>query len=603
MFDNFSKTNYYLNGQTVEVTDIFKNIKLDFSNFLNYTTKKNQKGLRPDQFSYEVYNDPKKFWLLLLANDIKNPFTQWNQGQSTFLKQNEAEYDTYVFQFANTSKYLPGNTLYYGKNATDSYLGISLINIQENDIIVYSVGDNSDRFTSFGAGQIYSSTSCGTPHFGQSLIPTNFANRNDVVKISAGGNVTSCTDSMGRIWSWGEPIGLTKNGWIQNERLYNSPDSGYEILDTTKNKIIGTKSNTWNCFGDGCTSTISYPVSEPATISKVSFTKGNIFSGIVLFTNGSIQTYGGITHTTVNSTYSDIGCSDTYCLGLVQTGPSGQGKVVEFNYSGVSTGLVPSITPKVTKIACGKTHSLLLDENGTINTIGTNDKNRLNLSTTKTYTDINAGEYFSVGIDSDANLVVAGEILQNSGSCSGATAYIGISTINGTYNTLACGDNHVICLGSGTSKQYSGRVIRTDLDYKRVFVKSYTAPDFNPVLFDDPAGTNINIFRNSGLITNIQHQLLSIDTYVNTTQYVKDQQNNTVLNISENDGLLWKNTFIVNYKNAENLDYFMTPFKLQIQKLNTDIKMIDINVLYTLEKTLKDQLPTENKIYIKLSEL
>jgi hypothetical protein len=604
MFENFSKVNYYLNGQTLEVTDIFKSIKLDFSNFLDYTTKKNENGSRPDQFSNEVYGDPKKYWTIFLANDIKNPFKDWTQGQASLEKQNEAEYDSYVFQFANTSKYLPGNTAYYSINSTDSYLGVDLSSIKNDDVIVYSLGNNSDKFTCFGAGQVYSSVVCGAPHYGQALIPTNFKNRNDVTTVSAGGNVSASLDSIGRIWMWGQPIGFTNSQTQISEdgRLYNTVLNSFQKLNTTKNKITGSLDSSWTCIGNGCTSTISYPVNEAQTISKLAFTKDNDFSGLVLLQDGSINSYGGITHTEAHSTYSDIDCSDSYCLGIVADVGASEGKVIEFNYTGINSGLVPTITPKITKIACGKTHTILLDENGNIHTIGTNEKNRLDLPSDRTYTQIGAGEYFSAGIDSDSNLVLTGEILQNSGSCSGSTAYVAISAISGTYDTISCGDNHILCLGSGTSKQYFGRVVNVDTDYKRVFVKGYTAPDLASILYADPSGTNVTIFRNQNLITNIQHQLLSIDSYVNTAQYIIDA-NNTVINVTDNNGTLWKTEFIINYQNANSLNTYITPYKLKIDKINTNLKLIDLNKIYSLEQSIKEQVSIENKIYIKMSEL
>lgn len=609
MFDNFSKIDYFLSGQTVEVTDIFKSIKLDFTDFLGYSTRKNEKGLRPDQFSNQVYSDPKLFWTILLANDIKNPFKDWSQGQATLVKQNEAEYDSYVFQFANNSKYLPGNTLYYQENVTDAYLGISLDNIQEDDIIVYSLGNNSDRFTSFGAGQIASEVSCGYPHYGQALIPQNFLNRNNTIKTSASGSLTAAivgsspTASGGNLYVWGEPVGLTKNGMTVQGRLY-SYGGQWNSVDVANNKVLASGLNNvvWYCWGDGCTGTLTYPVGEQNLIKKLAFTKGNAFSGLVLLDDNTLSTYGGITATFPNITFSDIACTNNYCLGIVADAGVDEGKVIEFNYTGTPTPIVPAIGPKVTKLACGRTHSLLLDETGTIHTIGTNEKGRLDLPTDKVYTDIGAGEYFSAAIDSDQNLILSGEILQNSGSCSGSTAYIPITTIDGKYDKLACGDNHVICIGSGTSKQYFGRVTRVDNDYKRIFVKAYTAPDLNTVNFTDPSGTNITVFRNNNLIKNIQHQLYSIDSYVNTPQYITNTEN-TVIDVKQNNGEIWKTDYILNYKNAENLPQYITPIKLKIEKINTDIKLVNLDKLYTLQTLLTDQFRTENKIYIKMSDL
>jgi len=233
MFDNFSKINYKLSGKTLEFTDIFKSIKINTENSTDISTK-TISGSRPDQFSNLIYNDPKLFWVTLLLNNIKNPFTEWSGSVAAKTQQNEQNYDTKIFQFANTSRYLSGNTLNFNENELDSYSGIDLSNIQQDDIILFQTGSGSFELKTYGAGEIPANTSCGYPHFGQAAIPDNFLNRNNIIQISCGKNITACLDDLGYIWAWGEDIGLEASGFSLNGRLYRSATGQYKFIDTPK---------------------------------------------------------------------------------------------------------------------------------------------------------------------------------------------------------------------------------------------------------------------------------------------------------------------------------------------------------------------------------
>jgi hypothetical protein len=73
--------------------------------------------------------------------------------------------------------------------------------------------------------------------------------------------------------------------------------------------------------------------------------------------------------------------------------------------------------------------------------------------------------------------------------------------------------------------------------------------------------------------------------------------------VTDNNGTLWKTEFIINYQNANSLNTYITPYKLKIDKINTNLKLIDLNKIYSLEQSIKEQVSIENKIYIKMSEL
>lgn len=602
MFKNFSKIQYSLNGNTLEFTDIFKSITVDKSGFSQISVTNNNTRYRPDQFSSKLYQNQNLYSTIFLMNDIKNPFKQWNQSPDALLKQNIAEFDSWTFQFLNASRYLPSASNYIDSSSLDSYLGVTLSDILEDDILVYETGNGAFKLKAFGAGSVYSTNSCDQPHYGQSLIPDNFVDRNSIFYIGAGGNFSAGIDPVGRIWGWGQTLGLT--GFSSTDRLYKSQDSGYTAINVTKNKIIGNKTNkTWYCYGSGCTSSLSYPVTESKSISQIEFTKGNTFSGVVLFSDNTVKFYGGLTYTQSVTNITDVSCAENYCLGIIGDSGANQGKVTEFTYTGISAGLIPTISTKISKIACGKDHALLLDETGNIHFVGSSTYNRTEIPS-GTYIDISAGERHSAAINSNNKLYVAGQILQQSGSCSGTTAYVSINTIPGEFNQVVSGDNHVLLLGSGTAKKHLGKVTFVDNDYKRIIVKSYSGPDTKPVLIDETSGTLVGVIRGDKVVKTIQHQLFSIDSYLNTTQSIKNE-NNEIINVAANNGSLWKSVFITGYKDHANNPLFLTPIKIQkelIQYQNT-IKYLQSTKAYDLMNAVDNAVKTQNIIKIKLSDI
>lgn len=916
MFKNFSKFQYFLNGQTLEYTDIFKSIKVNTDNFTDINIVKNYSKERPDQLSNTIYNDHTLYWSLFLLNNVRNPFKQWNQTPESLIDQNAEEYKAWYFQFANNSSYLPTNPDYYETNALDSYLGVTLSGIEENDILIYDTGDTSLKFKVLGAGSIGSTLSCAYPNFGQSIIPDNFVNRNQIQSYSAGGNFTATTDSNGRIWGWGENIGLTKNGFELSGSLYKSPNTNNYLINTTKNKIIASQGASWNCYGIGCTASGSAGLVYPKiianfqfeTIAKVNFTKGNTFAGLILDTANSIEIYGGLTATIgitalniSGTTFEDITCVENCCFGLIRNGTCYDGSVIEFNYSGQTCGYKPNILPhhiclqvdarlaettsvdknlytfqghtfgvngtytrntahwlttkrnaslgitgvdltcispwnstqcsrltnynarwgyfnagtaisplhfvtsqhyenseggqgfqvgdtirfvakdntvivrtvvaviddtvvtgsdiskdiqiclmdsalpttitpakvlgpdcydyfppyfttrgdvyldsfripqvytdqeekiliydsvsfkdgivpidpnrlnyfeltqqgdssspiffiinnqlvlltvrttgmggdgfiggvntdlinemmtrlgggytlstidlseftkypnynlNTTKQIAGGVYNLLtLDEDGNVAGFGDNSKNQLNLPNA-IYKTISCGMYHSAGIDSYNNLQVAGQIQTESGDCDGVTAYVNLQSLPGEFASISSGYHHLAAFGGGDSGRHIGRVFKVDDKLKRIEVLNYDAPDSKPVLIDEPSGTVVSVWRDDVMVKTIQHQLNSIDSYLNTTQYVKNTEGQ-ILNLAANDGQLWKSTFITGYKQHATNALFITPLKIQSEVISNqnNIKFITNNKVYLLEKALNNAVSTTNKIEIKMSEL
>lgn len=256
----------------------------------------------------------------------------------------------------------------------------------------------------------------------------------------------------------------------------------------------------------------------------------------------------------------------------------------------------------VVKIKSGKEHSVLLNRYGKINFLGSTLDNRQNIPD-GVYTDISAGDLHTAAINQNGNLVTAGKIITDSGSCSGSTLTVDLTPISGVFDTVESGGNHLALFETGQNKKYYGTVDRVDEIFKRIYVKNYSAADETNISFGDPSGTNVTVVRDGTVIKNIQHKLLSIDSYVYTVQNIINSSG-VVQDVSANNGAVWKAYFINSYKNTENNPYLVTPFKVQIETIQVqDIKYLNKEVLYTFENKFKDLIKTENKIDIKISDL
>ena len=256
----------------------------------------------------------------------------------------------------------------------------------------------------------------------------------------------------------------------------------------------------------------------------------------------------------------------------------------------------------ISKVKSGKDHSILLDKFGTIYFLGSTFDNRQNIINDKTYIDISAGESHSAAIDQQGSLYTAGKILIDSGACSGSTVSVELQTIPGTFDTVESGFNHIALFETGQNKEYLGRVDSVDDAFKRIYVKNYSASDETQISFDDPSGTEISIIRDGVLVKTIQHKFLSIDSYMNTVQYMVDSNNN-ILDPVANNGAAWKIYFIDFYKNANNYDYLITPIKAQNSTLVTDAKYLSDDKLYQFERKFKELVNIENKIDINIKDL
>ena len=89
-FNEFPRINYNLsgvNGNTIEVTDIFRRVKARSKIADNVTLFDKYdvtEGEKPEDVAYKAYGDSDYFWVITLINNIVNRFYDWPLDEYSF---------------------------------------------------------------------------------------------------------------------------------------------------------------------------------------------------------------------------------------------------------------------------------------------------------------------------------------------------------------------------------------------------------------------------------------------------------------------------------------------------------------------------------------
>lgn len=600
MFEYFPKINYNFDGLTLSVTNIFKKIELTFDRDDVLLSTQRIAGERPDQLSSRLYsNRPQYYWSFFLVNDIKNPLKEWTQSEESYLNQIKSEYDGWVYQFANTSAFNPdAGSTGFGATLIDHYYGIQLEDIQPGDLVIYETGNGPFCLNGYGAGGVTSDNLCGSPHYGQGIIPDNFDKQNQLTKITSGNYFNAALDVNGYIYVWGKDI--TLSNFNQNNRLYSSQNGGYQWISGAGNRLIAIDSGSnLVCFGE-CNS--DFPVGQ-TNVKKASFLSGN--TGGVIIKNDKSVVYFGITGPTGISMES-VACGHDFCVGIVS---SNLGLTAWGSYNFDQRNIPQGITG-FTLIASGYRHAIALKNDGTIYSWGLSGDGQIDTTPTTSYTNISAGRSHTAAINSDGELVVWGKLTKYGESgCPGQTEEkITPITVSNTYSDISSGYHHILLKQSGTNKKYIGVVDNVDLNYQRIFIKTYQFGDLDEKIFTDPTGTVVSVWRYNETnqrfeqIKTLQHKLVAIQKYLNSTQYVKigDQ----ILDPTQNSN--WENEYLLKFSNPENYEEVVTVQKQLLDYLvykNSSIRQLSSDGVENLRLAVKDILSTGTTNKIKLSDL
>jgi len=596
MINLFPTIDYSLiSGQTLQFVDIFKTVNIEFKNknLLQTTTK--IIGERPDQLSYRLYQSSNYYWSLFLTNNIKNPFKEWGQSEEAFNKKIEKEYEGFVYQFANNSKYLPPENSYPIQNTDiDVYTGVDFSNISAGDLIMVETGEGSYSIKCLGAGIVVSTDFCGDPQRGQSIVPDDLDIQKNIKQVSCGGYFSSCLDTSGRIYAWGKDIGFNDSpyGFLSksSKGLYKSISSGFTFINASGDRIIAIKNDGGlTCFGD-CSKDFSIHYDGDTGFVKTYWTKG-LCGGIGIKNDGTVKYYG---ITGPNVQLHDADCGLNYCVGVLKSnfGLTGFGGISPFNEYKTN---FPSGITGFTGVAAGLYHNIAINSKGGLCGFGISAEGRTIVpNSTSIYKTVSAGRYHSAALDQNNKLVTWGSIATYLGSCVGTETKASITNVSGTYSLLDSGFDHLILRSSGTVKRYIGVINSVDTLFKKINVKSYQYSDINPLLTTqdiDPSGSVVSIWRYNQSseqyeeIKTIQNKLLTIQKYLDGVLYIKIAGN--VIDPSVNNN--FKNIYLPNYKNADDEESFDT-LRKQLTNQNIyntkQIKYLSNNGVQVLENTV-----------------
>ena len=89
-FSQFPKVNYNLsgvNGNTINVTDIFRRVKIrsKIADNVSLLDKYDvSEGEKPEDIAYKIYGDADYFWVVILVNNIVNRYYDWPLDSYSF---------------------------------------------------------------------------------------------------------------------------------------------------------------------------------------------------------------------------------------------------------------------------------------------------------------------------------------------------------------------------------------------------------------------------------------------------------------------------------------------------------------------------------------
>ena len=219
-----------------------------------------------------------------------------------------------------------------------------------NDGTLHSFGRNSD-------GQL------GLGHNNDVSLPTPIPNLPKITQISCGSKFTVCVDCEGFMWSFGSNYaGQLGTG---NTTSFNVPQKILEIPPVLSvscgahhTLIITTDSDLWSCgyneFGQLCLGNKERQLKP----QKTSFS--NISKILTGFRHSLFQNDKG----------------EIFACGDNEEGACGLG---HFNHPQITPSLIPNAPANIVQFVCGYFHSLFLDSEGNVYSVGDNSKGQLGL--------------------------------------------------------------------------------------------------------------------------------------------------------------------------------------------------------------------------------
>ena len=230
-----------------------------------------------------------------------------------------------------------------------------------DDGTVYSFGRNFQGALGFG-------------HNNDVSLPTPIPNLPKINMISCGAYFTVCVDDEGFIWSFGEnnygQLGIgNKTNFNVPQKLQNIPPVLSVSCGHAHTLIIANEDNLWSCgrndFGQLC----HEDKKDRSTFQKT------------YFSNISKVFTGGWKYSLFQNNKGEI-----FACGHNREGTCGLG---HFNHPQITPSLIPNVPSNIVHFVCGANHSLFLDSEGNVFSVGYNEYGQLGLGHNTNQNELN----------------------------------------------------------------------------------------------------------------------------------------------------------------------------------------------------------------------
>lgn len=199
-FGQYQRLAYRLPGDTeaVLVTNILERVRVlneNLDKIFHYYDYVVKDGETPEMLAERFYGDPEAHWLILLTNNIVNPYEEWLREQSIFDKYIEDKYGSIAYAQDNIKNYfevfkirdtLTGEIIYnkYAlANVYRPYLAVSILNGGNGF-------SNNTILTIANVGNVLISTNANNSIISATLTSNTYANTSNVT-INVAGNVAN----------------------------------------------------------------------------------------------------------------------------------------------------------------------------------------------------------------------------------------------------------------------------------------------------------------------------------------------------------------------------------------------------------------------------
>ena len=240
--------------------------------------------------------------------------------------------------------------------ACGSYHTITL----SNDGTAYSFGRNRE-------GQL------GLGHNNDVSLPTPIPNLPQISKISCGGRFTVCVDYEGFIWTFGEneygQLGTgNKTNFNVPQKLHNIPPVVSVSCGLQHTLMIANDDNLWSWGRNDCGQLCHLDEEDRSKPQQTSFSNISNISA-------------GYDHSLFRNNKGEI-----FSCGKNQLGQCGLG---HFNDPQITPSLIPNAPSNIVHFVCGSDHSLFIDCEGNVFSVGNNEDGQLGLGHNKTQNVLN----------------------------------------------------------------------------------------------------------------------------------------------------------------------------------------------------------------------